>query len=145
IPNSDLFRNTLNLNSSLKLSNKLTVGTHVDFSRNNSNNRPAGERGSNPLQWAYNTSPHVNILEMKDYWMPGQEGWQQKSVAASVGCREYNNPYFLAKEVQSSFVRARVFGNIRADWEISPEFSLMSRYALDPYKEKPETKRATSY
>src|SRR5690554_2684876 len=145
IPNSDLFRNTLNLNSSLKLSNKLTVGTHVDFSRNNSNNRPAGERGTNPLQWAYNTSPHDNILEMKDYWMPGQEGLQQKTVDASVGSREYNNPYFLAHEVQNSFVRDRVFGNIRADWEISPEFSLMLRYALDTYKEKRETKIAPSY
>lgn len=145
IPNSDLFRNTLNLNSSLKLSNKLTVGTHVDFSRNNSNNRPAGERGTNPLQWAYNTSPHVNILEMKDYWMPGQVGLQQKTVDASFGSREYNNPYFLANEVQNSFVRDRVFGNIRADWEISTEFSLMLRYALDTYKEKRETRIAPSY
>ena len=25
----------------------------VDFSRNNSNNRPAGNRGTNPIQWAY--------------------------------------------------------------------------------------------
>src|SRR5690554_474091 len=145
IPNSDLFRNTLNLNSSLKLSNKLTVGTHVDFSRNNSNNRPAGERGTNPLQWAYNTSPHVNILEMKDYWMPGQEGLQQKTVDASVGSREYNNPYFLAHEVQNSFVRDRVFGNVKADWQINDNFSFMARYSLDTYKEKRESKIANSY
>src|SRR5690554_7767213 len=65
-----------------------------------SSDLPAGERGTNPLQWAYNTSPHVNILEMKDYWMPGQEGLQQKTVDARseerrVGkeCRSRWSPY----------------------------------------------------
>lgn len=145
IPNSDLFRNTLNLSSGLKLHEKLTLSSNMDFSRNNSNNRPAGERGTNPLQWAYNTSPHVDILEMKDYWIPGQEGLQQKTVDANYRTREYNNPYFLAKEVQNSFVRDRVFGNVKADWQISDHFSFMARYSLDTYREKRESKIANSY
>src|SRR5690554_690540 len=145
IPNSDLFRNTLNLSSGLKLHDRLRLSTNVDFSRNNSNNRPAGERGTNPLQWAYNTSPHVNILEMKDYWMPGQEGLQQKTVDASYRTREYNNPYFLAHEVQNSFARDRVFGNVKADWQIGGNFSLMARYSLDTYTEKRESKISNSY
>jgi hypothetical protein len=44
IPNSDLFRNSLNLNTSVKASEKLTISSNLDFSRNNSNNRPAGNR-----------------------------------------------------------------------------------------------------
>ena len=145
IPNSDLFRNTLNINSSVKVNNKLTLSTNLDISRNNSNNRPAGERGTNPLQWVYETSPHINILDLKDYWMPGQVGLQQKSPDVSFPTRTLNNPYFLANEVNNSFSRDRVYGNIKADWQITPSFSLFARYALDNYSETRESKIGRSY
>ena len=141
IPNSDLFKNSLALNTTMKLSNKLRLTTVLDMSRNNSNNRPAGERGSNPLQWAYAVSPHIDILELKDYWVPGQEGLQQKS--QSIG--DFNNPYFLAYEVNNSFERNRLFGNIKADYQLTPNINLMARYALDTYKENRETKIGRSY
>ncbi|RCR67756.1 SusC/RagA family TonB-linked outer membrane protein [Larkinella punicea] len=141
IPNSDLFKNTLNFSSSLKLSEKLRMSTNVDISRNNSNNRPAGNRGSNPLQAAYNTSPHIDLLELKNYWMPGQEGLQQRTQYNGI----YNNPYFLANEVNNGFTRDRVFGNLRADWQITKDISFMGRYSLDTYQEQRETKIANSY
>lgn len=141
IPNSDLFRNTLNLNSSVKVSNKIRVSTNLDFSRSNSNNRPAGNRGSNPLEWAYNVSPHTDIRDLRDYWLPGQEGLQQRSQFKGV----YNNPYFLAYEVNNSFVRDRIYGNIKADYQITPELSLMGRYSLDNYNERRDLKVANSY
>jgi len=140
IPNSDLYRNTLNINSSMKVNKKVTLGTNLDISRNNSNNRPAGERGTNPLQWAYNTSPHVNLQDLKDYWVPGQEGLLQRTPYLA-----YNNPYFLAHEVNNSFVRDRVYGNIKADWQVTNDFNLMLRYGLDTYNEERETKIANSY
>ncbi|SDG85307.1 TonB-linked outer membrane protein, SusC/RagA family [Dyadobacter soli] len=141
IPNSDLFRNSLNINSSVKLSKKLTLSTNVDISRNNSNNRPATNRGTNPLQWAYAVSPHIDIRDLRNYWVPGQEGLQQ----LSQGPGDYNNPWFLAYEVNNSFVRDRVFGNLKADWQITPHLSLMGRYALDTYREQRETKIGNSY
>lgn len=141
VPNSDLFRNSLSINSSLKVSKKLTISTNIDFSRNNSNNRPATNRGTNPLQWAYAVSPHIDIRDLRDYWVPGQEGLQQ----LSQGPGDYNNPYFLAYEVNNSFVRDRVFGNLKADWQITPSLSLMGRYSLDTYREERETKIANSY
>ncbi|GGM97553.1 SusC/RagA family TonB-linked outer membrane protein [Dyadobacter beijingensis] len=141
IPNSDLFRNSFNINSSVKLSKKVTVSTNVDFSRNNSNNRPATNRGTNPLQWAYAVSPHIDIRDLRNYWVPGQEGLQQ----LSQGPGDYNNPWFLAYEVNNSFVRDRVFGNVKADWQITPHLSLMGRYALDTYREDRETKIGNSY
>jgi TonB-linked SusC/RagA family outer membrane protein len=141
IPNSDLFRNSLNLNTSLKASEKLTISSNLDFSRNNSNNRPSGNRGTNPLQWAYAVSPHIDIRDLENYWVPGQEGLQQLSQAPG----DYNNPYFLANEVNNSFVRDRVFGNIKAEYQITPEISVMARYALDTYNEERETKIANSY
>ena len=141
IPGSDLFRNSLNLNSNLKLHEKFRVGTMLDFSRNNSNNRPATNRGANPLQWAYAVSPHIDIRDLKDYWVPGQEGIQQ----FSQNQKNYNNPYFLAHELSNAFTRDRVFGNVRADYDITPELSFMARYSLDTYREERENKIANSY
>jgi TonB-dependent SusC/RagA subfamily outer membrane receptor len=141
IPGSDLFKNSIDLATSLKLTNKIKLSTNFDFSRNNSNNRPASERGSNPLQWAYAVSPHINILDLKDYWVPGREGLQQKSQAIG----NYNNPWFLAYEVKNAFERNRFFGNAKLDYQINKEFSLMARYSLDTYGETRETKIAPSY
>ncbi|ADB42568.1 SusC/RagA family TonB-linked outer membrane protein [Spirosoma linguale] len=141
VPNSDLFKNTLAINTSVRVNDKLTLSTNLDFSRNNSNNRPAGERGTNPLQWAYAVGPHIDINDLRDYWVPGKEGLQQKS--QSIG--NYNNPYFLAYEVNNSYVRDRVFGNLKAEWQLTPDIKLMGRYALDTYSEQRETKIAKSY
>lgn len=141
IPNADLFRNSINMNNTLKLHPNFRLGSQIDFSRNNSNNRPASNRGANPMQWAYAVSPHIDILELRDYWVSGKEGLEQKSQAPG----EYNNPYFLAYEINNSFVRDRVFGNIKADWQITPELSLMGRYSLDVYQEERETKIPYSY
>ncbi|MGA0555228.1 SusC/RagA family TonB-linked outer membrane protein [Larkinella sp. VNQ87] len=141
IPNSDLFKNTLNISTAVKLNEKLRMSTNLDISRNNSNNRPAGNRGSNPLQAAYNTSPHIDLRELKNYWMPGQEGLQQRTQYNGL----YNNPYFLAYEINNGFVRDRLFGNLRADWQVTKDISLMGRYSLDTYQEQRETKIANSY
>ncbi|MBX3256386.1 MAG: SusC/RagA family TonB-linked outer membrane protein [Chitinophagaceae bacterium] len=150
VPNSDLFRNTFNIAAGIKASKNFKISTNLDLSRNNSNNRPAGERGANPLQWAYAVAPNTDIRVMKDYWMPGQEGYLQKSqdaarLAASGKPPTFNNPYFLAYEINNGFVRDRVFGNIRADWQISRDFSFMARYSLDNLSEQRETKLGRSY
>ncbi|GAB3961526.1 SusC/RagA family TonB-linked outer membrane protein [Spirosoma harenae] len=141
VPNSDLFKNTLALNTTVRVSNKLSLSTNLDFSRSNSNNRPAGERGTNPMQWAYAVGSHVDINDLRDYWVPGQEGIQQKTTSKG----NYNNPWFLAYEVNNSFVRDRVFGNMKAEWQLTPDIKLMGRYALDTYTEQRETKIAKSY
>ncbi len=142
IPNSDLFKNSLSLNSSVKINSKVTVGTNLDFNRTNSNNRPAGNRGTNPMQWAYAVSPHIDIRDLQDYWVPGQVGLKQRTQDEA---KNYNNPYYLAHEVNNGFTRDRVFGNIKAEWQITPEFSVMGRYSLDTYKEKRETKISRGY
>lgn len=141
IPNSDLFRNSLSLNTSVKLHSKVRLSTNVDFTRTNSNNRPATNRGANPMQWAYAVSPHIDIRDLRNYW--AVEGLQQ--FTQDDGDGTYNNPWFLAYEVNNAFVRDRVFGNMKADWQITPELTLMGRYSIDTYSEQRETKMANSY
>lgn len=141
IPNSDLFRNSLGLSTSVKASEKLRISTNINYTRSNSNNRPAGNRGANPLQWAYSVPSHIDIADLEDYWEPGLEGIQQKSFLPG----DANNPYFMANEINNAFLRDRVYGNVRADWQITPEFSFMARIAMDQYDERRETTIAHSY
>ncbi len=145
VPNSDLFNNTVNLNTILNVGKKVRISSNLDLSRNSSNNRPAGERGTNPMQWAYEVVSSTDIRDMRNYWMPGKEGIQQRSQDWDRPVHEYNNPYFLAYEVNNGFSRDRVFGNVKLDWEILPDLSLMVRYALDNLSERRETKMGNSY
>jgi len=141
VPNSDLFRNNLTIGANMKATDKLSISANVNINNTGSNNRPASNRGTNPLEWAYKVPASTNILDLKDYWEPGQEGLQQRTPANGL----YNNPYFLANEVNNGFNRDRIFGNIRANWQITPNFSFMGRYSLDRFNEKRETKIAPSY
>lgn len=141
VPNSDLFRNTLSYAGSVKAHEKLTISTNFNVNRSWSNNRPSSNRGTNPLEWASKIPLNINILDLEDYWEPGQEGVQQRTPSNGL----YNNPYFLAYGVNNSFVRDRVFGNLKAELQITKDLSLMGRYSLDRYNEKRETKMAPSY
>jgi TonB-linked SusC/RagA family outer membrane protein len=141
VPNSDLFRNNLSFAGSVKANEKLTISTNFNVNRSWSNNRPSSNRGTNPLEWAAKVPLNINILDLEDYWEPGQEGVQQRTPSNGL----YNNPYFLANEISNSFVRDRVFGNLKAEWQILNDLSLMARYSLDRYSEKRETKMAPSY
>lgn len=141
IPNSDLFRNNLTAATSVKVRDNFTVSSNINISMSWSNNRPASNRGTNPLQWAYNVPQNTDILYLKNYWEEGQEGVQQMTPYNGL----YNNPYFLAYEVNNSFNRDRAFGNLKADWKITKDFSLMARYSLDQFSEKRESKISPSY
>jgi len=148
IPNSDIYRNNLTVASSLKIRENITFSTNINYVQSWSDNRPASNRDANPLAWAYRVPLNTNIYDLKDYWEPGQEGLQQRVPrlpSQSASESEYNNPYFLANEVKNSFDRDRIYGNVHADWQITPEWSLMGRYSLDKYNEQRESKIAPSY
>lgn len=154
IPNSDLHKNSISLNSAIKLSDKVKLSSSLNFTSSGAKNRPAGNRGANPIQALYETNPSIDVLLMKDYWEPGKEGIQQNGPYTLEinpdGTYERtgdfaNNPYFLANEVNNGFRRDRVYGNMKLDVNLSPDLSLMVRYTHDQYHEFIDTKIAPSY
>jgi TonB-linked SusC/RagA family outer membrane protein len=141
VPNSDLFRNNLNASTSVKVRDNFTISSNVNINKSWSNNRPSSNQGTNPLQWAYAVPQNTDISELKQYWEPGFEGLVQRTPSNGL----YNNPYYLANEVNNSFTRDRIFGNLKAEWQITKEFSVMGRYALDQFTETRESKIAPGY
>lgn len=154
IPNSDLHKNTISLNSEFKITDDIVFSSSVNFASSGADNRPStSERGANPLQALYDINPHIDINDLKTIWEPGKEGIQQNSPynlnlkpngTYSISNR-INNPYFLANEVNNAFQRNRIYGNAKLDINFTPELSLMLRYNHDQFNEKRETKIAQSY
>lgn len=153
IPNSDLNRNSISLNSSIKLTEKVKVSSSLNFTTSGAKNRPAGNRGANPIQALYETNSSIDILALKDYWQQGKEGIQQNG-PYTLGINDdgtyyqdgfANNPYFLANEINNGFKRDRVYGNVKLDWDITSDLSFMARYTHDQFHEFRDTKIAKSY
>jgi TonB-linked SusC/RagA family outer membrane protein len=72
IPNSDMHRNSLSLNTTVNLLDNLSVTTSLNYSGTGADNRPAGNRGANPMQALYEMNPHLDVLEMQNYWEEGK-------------------------------------------------------------------------
>lgn len=139
IPNSDLNRNNLNTSASFRILDNLTFSTNINLGRTNANDRPStGDRQANALEAVY-ASSYVDYNQMKNYWVPGQEGIQQLRTDAM------DNPYFIAYGINNGFVRDRVYGNISLTYELTENFTLMVRHALDRINESRETKIPFSY
>jgi TonB-linked SusC/RagA family outer membrane protein len=140
IPNSDLKRNTISTSLSYYLAKTLRLSSNINLSRSNADNRPAtATRTANPLE-AVMAYPHVNVLDLQDYWNPGQENIMQRRVFSNV-----DNPYFLAYELNNGFVRDRVYGNVKLDWDILPSLTAFARVSIDKSDENRETKVPMSY
>ncbi len=146
IPNDDLHKNTISLNTGIKINEKLKLTSSINFASMGAKNRPAGNRGSNPMQAFYEINPSIDILSMKNYWQPGKVGIMQNSPYTYGDPTSYvNNPYFLANEVNNGFQRDRLYGNIKLDYQITPDLKFFARYALDTFHEFRDTKIAKSY
>lgn len=134
IPNSDIKRNSFSLSASSNMDRKLVISSNVNVVHSYADNRPSSNRGTNPLQWVYSTPANINLNDLKDYKLPGNE------VLSVVD--GYNNPYFLAHDVNNSFSRFRIFGNVALDWQISPSFNVRTSYNVNSYNQTQETKIA---
>lgn len=137
IPNSDFKRNSFSLSASSSFSDKLTVSTNVNVTHSYADNRPASNRGTNPLEAAYGVPANINILDVKDYKLPGTDVFNFSD--------NYPNPWFLANEVNNSFSRFRVYGNLAMDWKIAPSFNIRTSYNLNSFNQTQETKMAPGY
>ena len=138
IPNTDLNRLTIGLNSTYNLTNRLRATANINITQSSSDNRPIIDGGrTDAIRSLYEMGAQVNILDMREYWMPGSEGLQQRKYKD-----KQNNPYFVVYENMTGFKRDRTAGKIQLDYDITDDISLMGRYTRDSYTEIDESKIA---
>ncbi|MCK0189610.1 SusC/RagA family TonB-linked outer membrane protein [Arenibacter sp. F20364] len=147
IPNSDLERNSLAINSTFDVNDKLKITSSLKYVISGADNRPSTtDRNANPLQALYDINPHIDIRDLEDYWLvEGQLQNAPYNFGDDPSDFEYNNPYFMANEINNGFERKRLYGNFQADYAFSDKFSLMLRYAYNDSREVRETKISSGF
>ena len=138
IPNTDLSRLTIALNTMYNLTDKLRASVNINVTESGSDNRPIIDQSRNDaVRSVYETGAQVNINDLRDYWQPGQQGIAQRKYKD-----KQNNPFYLVYENPTGFKRDRVVSKFQLDYEVSKEFSITGRYSRDSYEEIMEAKKA---
>jgi len=142
IPGVDLKRRTVSTALNFTPISKLKITSNISYINSGSSNRPATKYGSENINYAlvgwFGRSN--NIEPLKDYWQPGLENVQQFSYNYTF----FDNPYFTLYENRNAFNRDRVFGNLSARYEFTPELSLSVRTGMDYQNEDRTFRRAYS-
>jgi len=143
VPNTDLQNTSFNLSGNYKLSDALTMDARMSYNRQYTNNFP--ETGYGPTNYLYNlilwTGPDVSVKDLRDYWIPGKEGIQQRNYNNSY----YNNPYFQAYEYLRGYNKDNTFGSVDLNYKVSPAFSVKFRNGINSYGLNRTYKEPKSY
>lgn len=142
IPNTDLERNTFYVGGGFNVSDKFRVNFNINFNQTRSKNRPVDASSkSNIIQLLYRElPPNINVTDLKDYWVPGQEGIQQFQTYGS----GTNNPYFVVRENLNGFRLNRLTGTVELMYMLAPNLSLKGRVTANMTDEKKEERQAFS-
>ncbi|MBS7567084.1 SusC/RagA family TonB-linked outer membrane protein [Mucilaginibacter sp. Bleaf8] len=143
VPNTDLKNSSFNVSGNYKLSQALTMDARLSYNRQYTNNFP--ETGYGPTNYLYNlilwTGADVDVKDLRNYWIPGKEGIQQRNYNNSY----YNNPYFQAYEYLRGYDKDNTFGSLNLNYKISPAFSIQFRNGINAYGLNRTYKEPKSY
>jgi len=142
LPNTNLKRDNLSIDVGQYFMNKkLRVNANLNYVNSGSDNRPNNSYGTENVMylWVW-FGRQIDMNSLQDYWQPGQENIQQ----FNYNYNWHDNPYFTMFENTNGFNKNRIFGNVNANYEITPELNLMVRYGLDNSDELRVGRRAFS-
>lgn len=131
IPNDDLDRYQINLNSEYKLSERLTTGIRFNYAKTKGTNRPDNGYGRNTVMYFFTwMNRNVNMNSFRDYWQSGFEGLRQFQYNYG---ENHANPFFLQYENTKGQDKDHVYGNMDLKYDITDKLSFQLRSALDYY------------
>lgn len=143
VPNTNLNNTSFNVSGNYKLSDALTMDARLNYNRQYTNNFP--ETGYGPTNYLYNlvlwTGADVSVQDLRNYWVAGKEGIQQRNYNNSY----YNNPYFQAYEYLRGYQKDNTFGALNLNYKINQDFSVQFRNGINSYSLNRTYKEPKSY
>lgn len=136
-PGVELQRSGVNLSTVYNITKKVKIFANIDISNPRSDNYPLKNGGETQYMSIYQVPPHININDLKDYWIT--PGVLQRNFNAA-----HDNPWFAAYELQDKFNRLRTFGNVKLEYQILKDLKLMGRFAYNGNNEKRVYRQAWS-
>jgi len=142
VPNTGLKRHTFNLGGGFNASEKFRVNYNLTFTQSLSDNRPVDASSkSNTIQLLYRElPPNVNIHDLENYWVPGQEGIQQFQTYGT----GTNNPYFVVNENLNGYRNNRLTGTVELMYTLALNLTIKSRVMCNFADNKTEERQAFS-
>ncbi|MEM9846424.1 MAG: SusC/RagA family TonB-linked outer membrane protein [Bacteroidota bacterium] len=135
VPNTEYQRRNVSLRLGANMTDRLRVDVSGNFVNSASDNLPVigsgGEGVINNMYWGMN---NYDYDDFRDYWL--QEGVQQ-NYFLTWG----TNPYLIVNENLNSFERNRLFGNIKATYELANNLSAFVRIGTDFYDDRRQSQR----
>jgi TonB-linked SusC/RagA family outer membrane protein len=142
VPNNNLARNSFNLKAGYKLSSRLTGDALINYTKTNSSSRPdLGYGQGTPMYEFVWMNRNVNINSLRRYWQPGLEGVQQFTHDYANG---HDNPFFYAYENPSGQNKDQMYGNIKLNYKILENLTIMGRVGTDYFNDFRPRKMAYS-
>ena len=133
VPNTDLSKTSINLNSNLQLSKKFSVTAAANYINNNSDNLPGGGYDANNVMQSIGSwfGRQVNMTSLKNHWdeldpYGNPYNWNHSY---------HNNPYWTVYRNTTSRNRDRIFGYISLKYDLTDWLNIMGRVGNDFYTE----------
>lgn len=141
LPNVDLKRNTISVNSGYKFTDKFTAKASVSYINSISSNRPSmGYGPENPMYTFTWFGRQVDTNSLRDYWQRGYEGIKQFHFNSGWN----DNPFFTMYENTNGYDKNRMYGNVSLSYDILENLKLTARSGIDFSQELRQSKRAYS-
>ncbi len=137
VPNTEYKRRNISIRLGAEVTEKLRIDVSSNYVNSGSDNLPVigggGEGIINNMYWGMN---NYDYNDYSDYWLPGQEG-----VAQNYFLTWGTNPFLIVNENLNGFKRNRMFGNIKATYEVSDKLSFFIRAGTDFYNDRRKSQR----
>lgn len=128
VPNSKLNRDNISLGVNQKVAKNLTIDAHVDFIREDANDRPVtgGGRGGDvsTILWVNSNMPTSALA-------PGYlEDGSEKTLGTDLNA---TNPYFVVNRMSNTSVKNRLIGSTQIKWDILDWLFIQGRVGQDHF------------
>lgn len=141
-PNTFLKRNNIGLSASLNTTEKLTIGTNIQYANNLARRPVMGYQGSftGATQW-FQRNIDINRLRKYKYEDGTILNWNvnpntSSQLITNNRPSDWNNPFFDAYENLNSDTRDRIFGDVFARYQLLPGLRVSGFVRGDIYMQK---------
>jgi len=133
VPNTQLNNGTFTANVTQRFSDKFTVSTYFNFSRQSTPNVPDVNYGPNSI--IYNiiiwggADWSVNSPNIRNYWQPGKVGIEQNYEEYY----RYNNPWFMSYEWLRGHYQNNEYGYVSLNYKLNQNIDFQFRPSFTAY------------
>lgn len=141
MPNTGFERITASVNASYKISDKVEVGSVINYNNRWSDNLPStGYNNGSIAYFMIFQNPNIDLDWYRPIWQKGQFQTQQIQPLSSF----IDNPYLIAYEATNALKSDQVVGNLYANIALATNLKLLLRTALNTYKQDRDIQRPYS-